>query len=86
GRAAVPGATVISNERAPFGSDTITDFAASGVGQDRINVAEFNITYAGLTIAADGDDTVITIGTYGTIRLQDVAIGDIDQTDFIGLR
>ncbi|WP_223511138.1 peroxidase family protein [Pseudomonas sp. GL-B-19] len=74
---------------AGFGNDLIIGFETNpiGGGQDRLNIAAFNITaadFAGSVNVADaGADTVVTIGN-DTIRLVGVADATtVTATDFI---
>ena len=64
------------------GADTITDFTD---GEDTIDLSAFTgiTSFTDLTVAQDGDNTVITIPGGGTITLQDFTSTDLDETDFV---
>lgn len=64
------------------GGDTVTDFA---VGQDKIDLNGVNITAARFNrviISADGDDTLLTIGTQ-IMRLENTASLSITSASFV---
>jgi Ca2+-binding RTX toxin-like protein len=68
-----------------FGSDTITDFNASGdkIDLSFLHVADFDSLQP--FIAQDGPDVVITLGWGGSpeiIRLQNIPIASLDASDF----
>ncbi len=66
---------------AGHGSDTITDFTD---GEDTIDLSAFtSITaFSDLTVAQNGNDTVITVPGGGTITLQGFTSTDLDENDF----
>ena len=63
------------------GADTITDFTD---GEDTIDLSAFTgITgFSDLTVAQNGNNTVVTVPGGGTITLQDFTSTDLDATDF----
>ena len=71
-----------------FGNDTVIEFDANaGGGQDMLNVSSYGLTAAtfaaSVTIALEGNDTVVTIGG-DTITLQGVNVaGAVTLADFI---
>ena len=70
--------------KAGHGADTIYDFAN---GEDVIRIDTNGLTgvtgYGDLTFTADGDDVVIDTGDAGgTIRIENVALADLDESDF----
>lgn len=77
--------TIVLN--ANFGNDVVYGFdAAKGGGQDLIDVRGLNITASDftshVTIVQDGSDTLITIGSDGTLRLIGVDHNTINVADF----
>ncbi|MEL7430011.1 MAG: calcium-binding protein, partial [Pseudomonadota bacterium] len=67
-----------------FGADIITDFEAGAGRTDRIWLDLDDINgMADLTIVDQGNDTLITVGDYGTILLEDVSSTDLHSDDFI---
>ena len=64
------------------GSDTITDFTD---GEDTIDLSAFtSITgFSDLTVAQNGNNTVITIPGGGTVTLQNFTSTDLDAEDFV---
>ncbi|MDE0538735.1 MAG: calcium-binding protein [Rhodospirillales bacterium] len=64
------------------GNDTITDFTD---GEDTIDLSTFTgITgFSDLTVAQDGNNTVITVPGGGTITLQGFTSTDLDTNDFV---
>lgn len=80
------GMTVSTTQQRPaFGNDIITDFAASGANQDRIDLTGMNLRYADLGLAASGSNVIVSIAGQGSITLQNTALGQIDRGDFLGL-
>ena len=70
--------------KAGHGADTIYDFTN---GEDVIRIDTNGLTgvtgYGDLTFTADGDDVVIGTGDAGgMIRLENVALTDLDESDF----
>lgn len=61
------------------GDDRIMDFDD---GQDMMDMGGTGLTFADLTIAASGSDTLVT-SSEGSILIMNVAVADIDATDFI---
>ena len=62
---------------------TIYDFTD---GDDTIDLSNIGITeFSDLTITADGDDAVIDLSSQGagTVRLENVAVSDLDADDFV---
>lgn len=69
-----------------FGNDVITDFEAGRGSEDviRVDVASVNqVSYILSAAEQDGDNTVITLGTAGTITLQGVDAAQLHQDDFM---
>ena len=70
---------------AGHGTDTITEFTPDD--SDLIDLSAFaGITaFAALTITADGDDSLLDLGTHGggMVRLQDVAVADLEGSHFL---
>ena len=66
------------------GDDVVTDFTN---GEDIIDLSLFRdfTSFEDLTITADGNDAVIDLTGRGggTIRLTDVAVNDLDASDFV---
>lgn len=63
--------------------DRITDF---GNGADKIDLTDYDIwsvEQALMRATQDGDDAVIRLGQYGSIRLEDVQLTDLTEDDFI---
>ncbi len=62
------------------GNDTVSDFS---VRDDKISLPRSVgvLTLAGITLTQDGLDTLITLGD-NTLRLVDVAVDDLDESNF----
>ena len=68
------------------GNDRITDFAAGGGSEDRIDVSGLGKTTLAEALAGayeDAGDTVLRLDTDLTVRLTDVQLSDLHQDDFI---
>ncbi len=69
---------------AGHGNDTVTDFTD---GEDLIDLSAFTgiAGYSDLTVTQDGNNVEIDLSgqTGGTITLQNVALADIDEDDFV---
>ena len=64
-----------------FGDDTITDFEA---GVDQIQIGDLNPDFAGeVNAAQDGQDTVISFGDAGSVRLSNFDVADLNDNDFV---
>ncbi|RBW63361.1 S-layer family protein [Ruegeria sp. A3M17] len=64
-----------------FGDDTILDFET---GVDRIQIGDLDPDFAGgPNPVQDGEDTVISFGDAGSIRLTGVDAADLTENDFI---
>ena len=63
------------------GADRIRDF---GNGADTIDLTDFGLTGLGdLTLAQQGSDTLIALGTGETILLDDTLAGGLTAGDFL---
>ncbi|MCG7521570.1 CHRD domain-containing protein [Ruegeria sp. Ofav3-42] len=64
-----------------FGDDTVTDFET---GSDRIQIGDLGPDFdGGPNTVQDGEDTVISFGDAGSIRLAGVDVADLNENDFI---
>jgi Ca2+-binding RTX toxin-like protein len=77
-----PGNDILLFSAAGFGADTVSDFdAAPAGGQDILDVSALGITFASVTVTAEGLNTRITIGA-DSILLLNVASTAISASDF----
>jgi hypothetical protein len=80
--AVVPGSDVFHFERG-FGRDTIIDFDAIG-GADRQDYLTSNgVAFEDIRFRKSGDDVLMHLGDGDVVRILDVALKAIDETDFL---
>jgi Ca2+-binding RTX toxin-like protein len=68
------------------GADTITDFLAGSGSGDILDYSGLGLSFADLTIAQSGADTLVTVSTTGdSVRLENVTATDLESGDFLGI-
>lgn len=65
------------------GKDTITDFDATGGGHRQDYISTGGVAFDGIEFRKAGDDVLIDLGNGDLIRVLDVKLKDIDETDFL---
>ena len=65
-----------------LGSDTVTDFDATGGPGRHDTISTFGMDFEDLDIRKAGDDVLIDLGGNDVIRLLDVKLKDLDTSDF----